>query len=108
MEFEGEVLPIAESPAGRSQIKLLVAREADRAARSAARSVPPLATSGTLRARTVDEVAQAAPVPSLLASKDKGWQSRGARLPARTGTSSRVPDPATSSARPARGLNARG
>lgn len=30
VEFEGEVLPVAESPAGRSQIKLLVAREADR------------------------------------------------------------------------------
>src|SRR5690606_41914555 len=49
VEFEGEVLPIAESPADRSQIKLLVAREADRAARSAPRSVPPLATSGTDR-----------------------------------------------------------
>ncbi|MGM0699028.1 MAG: Shedu immune nuclease family protein [Actinomycetota bacterium] len=30
VEFEGEVLPITESPAGRSQIKLLVARDAGR------------------------------------------------------------------------------
>src|SRR5699024_7693426 len=38
-------------------------------------------------ARTVDEVAKAALVPSLLPSTDQGWPSRGSHRPARTGTS---------------------